>query len=84
MSAVAVTVLLPLLVAPEGVTEPARSDGDDGTLKHYRSKSEEVVVGEVTDGFWRIGAHFGSAHPVKEVTFELKPIPLPLCSISSG
>jgi hypothetical protein len=71
-SAAVVTVLLPLLALPPMPAERAKPDGDDDTLKHYLSKAEAVVVGEVADGLQRIGVDFGPAHPVGVVTFRFR------------
>lgn len=65
-------VFLVLSGLPFAAAGQGKPDCDDDTLRHYLSKSEAVVVGEVTDGVQRIGVDFGSANPVSVVEFQLK------------
>lgn len=67
LSAALLILPFPLMAA-----EKTQADADDDTLRHYLSKSEVVVVGQVTDGLQRIGVDFGSAYPVRVVEFEFK------------
>jgi hypothetical protein len=72
LSAAVIAVFFPILALSPLAAEQAKSDGDDDTLKHYLSKAEVVVVGEVTDGLQKIGVDFGSAYPVERTEFEFQ------------
>src|SRR5262245_13129234 len=71
LTASAFTVVLLVLAVPLAAAGQDKRDSDDDTLKYYLSKSEAVVVGEVTDGMQRLGVDFDSI-PVSVIGFQVK------------
>jgi len=65
------TVFL-LMAVPFVAAGQGKLDSDDDTLRHYLSKSDAVVVGQITEGVQRIGVDFGPANPVSVAEFQLK------------
>ena len=61
-----------LMAGPVAAAGQVKPDSDDDTLRHYLSKSDAIVVGQVTEGVQRIGVDFGPANPVSVAEFQLK------------
>lgn len=69
-NAAMIPMLLTILALQASATERSNRGPDDDTLKHYLSKADVVVVGEVTDGWQRIGIHTDLPYAVRATGFE--------------
>jgi hypothetical protein len=65
-----VLVLFLILIVQSNAAERGRPDCDDNTLEHYLSKTDVVVIGEVTGGLQRIGIDTESSYAARETRFE--------------